>query len=175
MIFSWYTFILALGLAFVEGLEASLLAATRSPKIGWGQTITASLGGIGSAGVIGVIVFYLYYVIPASYIDYSIAVFIFIIGVRELREGLSERASGEEEEDSDKESDSQDQASIMPTYLGVLFETVEVFGYTIAVGHSSVNGYLAPALGGIIGYVIPWFGAVCFREQIEGATESSLF
>ena len=63
--FYWYTFILALGLAFVEGLEASLLAATRSPKAGWGRTIMASLGGIGSAGVIGAIVFYLYYVIPA--------------------------------------------------------------------------------------------------------------
>ena len=83
----------------------------------------------------------------------------------------TERARGEEEEESDKESGSQEQASIMPTYLGVLFETVEVFVYTIAVGHSSVNGYLAPALGGIIGYVIPWFGAVYFREQIEGFTE----
>jgi len=179
MQFGIHTFFLALALALVEGFEASMLAATNTKQMGTARTALVIAAGFFTAAAIGVGVYFLYDVISADIIDYAIAGFVFILGLNEVRKGLAERGSGGEDQSGEQQSDSQSQQDqqgqpggfAWPAYFGMTLESTEVILYTLSVGHSSQSGYLAPGIGGAIGFVIPWLGMSFMQRVSESIPE----
>ena len=88
---SWIGFGLTAGLCAVEGFEAFMLVTAGALKGGWRRAMIAALAGLASLAPFGAGLYFAFKYINAAYIDYGIAVFIFVLGVHELMEGRAAR------------------------------------------------------------------------------------
>lgn len=116
----------------------------------------------------GIGLYFLFKYVPGVYIDYTIAGIIFLLGVNEVREGLSEKNNRESKEDSD--SKERGWKAVWPAYVGTVLEGGEAVLYTFAVAHGS-GGWLSAVVGGAIGFFLPWAGLVWLRRWIESLPE----
>lgn len=91
---SWLGFGLPLGLNTVEGGEAALLVGASAARGGWRKAWLATVAALLTLIPFAVGLYFLFRYFPGSSIDYAIAAVIFVLGVNELREGLSERPRG---------------------------------------------------------------------------------
>lgn len=82
------------GQNLVEGTEASLMVGAAAANSSWRRATVATVAALFSLAPFLAGLWFLYKYEPGQYIDYAIAVIIFAIGVREVREGLEERPSG---------------------------------------------------------------------------------
>jgi uncharacterized membrane protein len=197
---SWIAFALPLGLNCIEGAEASLLAAAAVSRGGWRKTIVACLAALVTLAPLAVGIYFAYRYIPSDYIDYGIAALIFLLGARELREGLGERAAaaarapfkraGERvthpaaagiEAKAVQQPQNAPTPSwfarrlgswtpVWPAYVGGVLESSEAVLYTFGVSHGS-GSPLASAVGGTIGFVMPWMALAALRRLIARVAE----
>ena len=98
--FSGVAFGLPFAMNSVEGTEASLFVAAAASRSSWRRAVVA----VGAAALtllpVGGLIWVLFHFVGATYLDYAIAAIVFVLGARELREGLSERSEGAPEGDA---------------------------------------------------------------------------
>ncbi|MDA8295720.1 MAG: peptidoglycan-binding protein [Actinomycetota bacterium] len=94
MPFSGVAFGLPFAMNSVEGFEASMFVAAAASRSTWRRAATAVVAAAVTLVPFGVLLWLAFHYFGAQYLDYAIAVLVFVLGARELREGLSERPSG---------------------------------------------------------------------------------
>lgn len=159
--------LLAFGLTFVvtsiEGAEAALLLAASAARAGWRRAITAVALGLVTLLPVGVGLYFLYQYVPHDLIEYGVAAIIFLLGARELKEGLEERTEYTEKGSSEK---SESPSVTWPAYLGTILEGGEALLYTFVVAFSSLS-WLPATVGGVIGFALPFVGLAALRRLAE--------
>ena len=170
---SWIGFFLPLGLDSVEGSEAALLVAAAAKRGSWKKAVIAALAAVATLIPVGAGLYFLFKYVNASYLDYAIALIIFLLGANELREGISERfkkkgGSSSEAKDDAKQNSAGDPGwkAVWPAYFGVILESSEAMLYTFAVSHGTASWQAATA-GAAIGFILPWVGLSRLRKTVD--------
>ncbi len=83
------------GQNMVEGTEASLMVGAAAANSSWRRATVTTIAAFVTLAPIIAGLWFLYQNVPGQYVDYAVAIAIFVIGVREVREGLEGRPRGE--------------------------------------------------------------------------------
>ena len=144
------------------------MVAASAARGSWKRAVIAALAAAVTLVPIGFGLYFLFRFVGGSYLDYIIAGIIFMLGINEVREGLSERSnSGKKNKDKGIATGWK---AVWPAYVGGVLEGGEALLYTFAVGHGSGN-WIAAIVGGGIGFVLPWAGLRWLRSWINRLPE----
>jgi uncharacterized membrane protein len=156
-------FILPLGLNAIEGSEAALLFAASATRSSYGWTTVAAALGLATLVPAGFVLYFLYRFVPDELIDYGVATVIFLLGAREVREGLEERRKSSEGSSQERSKGGRSSGPTWPVYVGMVLEGGEALLYTFAVASSS-SSWLAATIGGALGFGLPFHGLTALRR-----------
>lgn len=160
-------FILPLVLDSVEGSEAALLVAASAVRGTWKRAAIAAVAAGVTLIPIGIGLYFLFQFVNGNFIDYAIAVVVFLLGANELREGLTSRGK---KEDETKNKTAKGWKAVWPAYFGSILEGSEALLYTFAVAHGS-GSWLSAAVGGGIGFALPWIGLKPLKRLVDKTPE----